>query len=288
MPFFIRRAPVASVLATVLVASASLAGCAQAPSSLAGPSDAAFVLVHGAFEDHAIWDTVAAGLRRAGRQVVVVDLPGRAGGGDADDALTLDRYRDALEARVSALSGPAVLVGHSFGGITISNLAEQHPEQVRTLVYLGALLPRDGDSALTLSHADHANGIAPGSLVLSADHRWGRMLPSDAVARLALFCADCDAAQAARFQGSLVAEPIEPLRTPVHLSAERYGRVDKVYLATDQDRVISPPAQQAMLAATPVRQVQHLATSHSPFLSRPDAVVQALLHLDDRSRHDHP
>ncbi len=277
MQSFIARAPAVFALAALLLVVSALAGCAQAPSR--PPAAATFVLVHGAFEDHAIWDAVAAGLRRAGREVVAVDLPGRAG--DADAAPTLDAYRDALASRVAGLKPPVVLVGHSFGGITISNLAELHPEQVRTLVYLGALLPRDGDSALTLSRADRDNAIAPGSLVLSADHRWGRMLPSDPAAQLALFCADCDAAQARRFAGSLVPEPLEPLRTPVHLSAGRYGRVDKVYLATDDDRVISPSAQRAMLAATPVRKVQHLPSGHSPFLSQPEAVVQALLHLDD-------
>ncbi len=278
----ISRSSIAALLAGMLLACATPADWAQAPSAPSRvPVAATYVLVHGAFEDHAIWDAVAAGLRDAGRQVVAVDLPGRAGRDDAGDALTLDGYRDDLEARVAALAGPVILVGHSFGGITISNLAQQHPEQVRTLVYLAALLPKDGDSALTLSHADKANGIAPGSLQLSADHRWGRMLPADPAARLALFCADCNAAQAMRFKDSLVPEPIEPLRTPVHLSAERYGRVDKVYLATDDDRVISPSAQRAMLAATAVRKVAHLRSAHSPFLSQPDAVVQALLHLDN-------
>ena len=281
MRFIRHRSPMCFVQASLLVACLTLAGCAQAPVAHAG---ATYVLVHGAFEDHSIWDAVAAGLRDAGQQVVAVDLPGRAGRGEDDGALTLDRYRDDLEQRVSELHTPVILVGHSFGGITISNLAQQHPEQVRTLVYLAALLPKDGDSALTLSHADRSNGIAPGNLALSPDHRWGRMLPADPKARLALFCADCDAPQAQRFESSLVAEPIEPLRTAVHLTAERYGRVDKVYLATDADRIISPQAQRAMLEATPVRKIEHLPTAHSPFLSRPAAVVQALLRLDNDAR----
>lgn len=284
MTLNIGRRSAASLLATVFLAGATLAGCASPAAPAQASAAPTFVLVHGAFEDHSIWDGVAAGLRRAGREVIVVDLPGRAGSddtGEGGDAPTLDRYRDALERRVAPLHAPAILVGHSFGGITISNLAEQHPEQVRTLVYLAAMLPQDGDSALVLSRADKSNAIVPGSLVLSADHRVGRMLPSDPAAQLALFCADCDAAQAGRFKESLVAEPIEPLRTPVHLSAERYGRVDKVYLATDADRVISPQAQRTMLAATPVRKVDHLQSGHSPFLRQPDAVVQALLRLDN-------
>ncbi len=280
MSLFSHRSSIVSALASVLVACASLASCAFEPSTAPHPpAVSTYVLVHGAFEDHSIWDAVAAGLRDAGQQVIAVDLPGRAGRHEGDGLLTLDQYRDDLEERVSGLKTPVILVGHSFGGITISNLAEAHPEQVRTLVYLAALLPKDGDSALTLSHADKSNGIAPGSLVLSSDHQWGRMLPADSAARLALFCADCNEVQAQRFERSLVAEPIQPLRMPVHLSAGRYGRVDKVYLATDQDRVISPQAQRDMLATTAVRKIVHLQSAHSPFLSQPAAVVQALLHL---------
>lgn len=264
--------PRASMLALAL----TVAGCA-APA----PEPRTYVLVHGAFEDHAIWDDVAEGLWRAGQRVVAVDLPGRDDDHAPPEALTLDGYRDAVAARIDALPGPVVLVGHSFGGITISNVAEQRPARVRSLVYLGALLPKDGDSALSLSRADEANGIGHDSLRISPDRQWGRMLPDDAPARLALFCADCPPTQARRFEHSLIAEPLAPLREAVHLSAERYGQVDKVYLATDADRVISPTAQRAMLAATPVRKVVHLEASHSPFLSRPEAVVRALLQVEE-------
>jgi len=280
MHSFSLHSSAAFVLASAVVAFAALGGCAEHSPPFLAPTSSTYVLVHGAFENHSIWDSVAAGLRAAGQQVVTVDLPGRAEGDDAADALTLDRYRDDLESRVAGLKTPVILVGHSFGGITISNLAQQHPEQVRTLVYIAALLPKDGDSAMSLSHADKSNGIVPGSLVLSADHRWGRMLPSNPAGQLALFCSDCNESQAQRFKDSLIPEPIEPLRTPVHLTDERYGKGDKVYLATDADRVISPSAQRAMLAATPVRKVEHLQSAHSPFISQPDAVVQALLDVE--------
>jgi len=256
-------------------------GCAWDPTRESATTPLrTYVLVHGAFENQAIWGAVRQGLEQAGQRVITVDLPGRDGDATPADQLTLDLYRDTLEKCIASLGAPAILVGHSFGGITISNVAEQHPEQVSTLVFLAALLPRDGDSALALSRADKTNAIAPGSLVVSPDHQWGSLLPGDPQAQQALFCADCTPEQAARFKGSLMPEPIAPLRTQVHLSAERYGRVDKVYIATDDDRIVSPQAQRDMLAATPTRQVVHLASSHSPFLSQPATLVRLLLAID--------
>lgn len=273
----LRYLPLLAAMAGAFFAS----GCAGDPTrESATAPQRTYVLVHGAFETQAIWSAVRQGLEQAGQRVITVDLPGRDGDATPADQLTLDLYRDTLERRIAGLGAPAVLVGHSFGGITIANVAEQHPEQVSTLVFLAALLPRDGDSALVLSRTDKTNAIAPGSLVVSPDHQWGSLLPDDPQAQQALFCADCTPEQAARFKGSLMPEPIAPLRTPVHLSADRYGRVDKVYIATDDDRIISPQAQRDMLSATPTRRVVHLASSHSPFLSQPATLVRLLLAID--------
>lgn len=271
------HSPRRRALAALALLSASLlaAGCAQQPPTPRTPPARTYVLVHGAFEDSSIWDAVRQELERAGQHVIAIDLPGRAGDATPLADLTLDAYRDTVERALAGLHEPAVLVGHSFGGITISNVAERHPEQVRTLVYVAALLPRDGDSAVALSRQDKSNGITHDAFVFSADRHRVSVLAQD---QPALFCADCPPAlAAARFPARMMAEPVAPLATPVRLSSERYGRVDKVYIATDADRIVSPDAQRAMLAATPTREVVHLASSHSPFLSEPAELARVLL-----------
>ena len=112
---------------------------------------------------------------------------------------------------------------------------------------------------------------------MSTDQKYGNVLTQ---AQLSLFCAECTPEQAAKLVGKLIPEPLAPLRTRVHLSSERFGKVDKVYIATDMDRVISPTAQETMLAVTPTRKVVHLKTSHTPFLSKPDELVQVLLSIE--------
>jgi hypothetical protein len=62
-------------------------------------------------------------------------------------------------------------------------------------------------------------------------------------------------------------EPLGPIATPVHLSAARFGTVDKVYIHTARDQVVSPYLQQKMVAATPVRLELTLNTGHTPFLT---------------------
>jgi pimeloyl-ACP methyl ester carboxylesterase len=65
---------------------------------------------------------------------------------------------------LAAIAGekrPVVLVGHSFGGMTISNVAESAPAKIKTLVYVAAYLPANGQSLLALSQTDHESKMGP-------------------------------------------------------------------------------------------------------------------------------
>lgn len=94
------------------------------------------VLVHGAFADSSSWNGVVTHLTRSGYSVVAAANPLRSVAGDA-------RYVASI---VDAISGPVVLVGHSYGGAVITNAAAGKP-QVKSLVYVAAFAPDEGESA---------------------------------------------------------------------------------------------------------------------------------------------
>jgi pimeloyl-ACP methyl ester carboxylesterase len=71
-------------------------------------------------------------------------------------------------------------------------------------------------------------------------------------------------------------EPLAPLATPVHVTDARFGRVDKVYVHTALDQVISPAFQAKMVASTPVRTEITLQTGHMPFLTDPEGLAKAI------------
>ena len=268
------------VLSGAAAALAGLAGCAV-PGS--GARRAPIVLVHGAFQDERAWSEVAPRLEAAGHAVTAVRLAGRAGDATPMAQITLDAYSEQVVAAVQAAAarhGPAVLVGHSFGGITIANVAEAVPEQLRRLVFVGAYLPQAGaadQSMAKLAEADRWNGFnkTRQNFIVAKDYQSAGVLEDDVVA---LFCADCSAADQARTLREFhQREPLKPAGTPVKLSAARYGRVPKTYLKTLRDRAISPEFQEQMLKATPVQRVVALDSGHSPFRSRVDELVRALL-----------
>jgi hypothetical protein len=76
---------------------------------------------------------------------------------------------------------------------------------------------------------------------------------------------------------ALTPEPNAPVGTPLRLSAANFGRIPRVYIETLQDQGVTPGLQKQMYTATSCQQVLSLNTSHSPFLSAPQSLVEHLL-----------
>ena len=234
-------------------------------------------LVHGAWETSAAWDPVATRLTADGYQVVAIDLPGRPGNPLEPTDATLAGYADAVEASLAALPKPVVLVGHSFGGITISTVAQARPDDIQTLVYVAAYIPRDGMSLFDLARADTTSVVEPH---LQIDRAAGTAT-IDPSASGAVFANDGTPAQQAAVAAALVPEPVGPLATPVAVSAS-FASVDKVYIKTLRDQAVTPAAQAAMIATTQVRASFELDTGHAPFATDPGGLAAAIEQAIDR------
>lgn len=231
-----------------------------------------FVLIHGAFEDSHIWDGVSAKLQADGYRVINVNLPGRPSAPMAPNMVSNDVYRDTVLKAIGSESKPVVLVGHSFGGIAVTNVAEAAPEKVKTVVYLAAFLPQDGESMLSLAKQDRDSKAGP---ALHIDEAKG-MISVNYADRADLFANGASEGLRKVLPDLIIDEPLAPIVTPVKLTAARFGQVDKVYIHTAQDQVVSPYLQQKMVAATPVRLEFTLNTGHTPFLTDVLGLVAAI------------
>ena len=251
--------------------AASFAFAALLGSAAVAAEKPTVVLVHGAFEDAGVWRGVEAGLKKDGYRTVSVDLPGRPSNPQAPDQINLATYRDAVLDKLSDESRPVVLVGHSFGGIVISDVAEHAPTKVRTLVYVAGLVPRDGDSLASMAQSD--GGSSAG--------RYIRFLPEKGIATVPveargdLFANDGNPGQKRAVSEAIVDEPLAPLAEAVHVGAQ-FAAVDKAYIRTTQDRVVSPAAQSAMIAGASIRKRFTVKSGHTPFVTAGPALVAAI------------
>jgi pimeloyl-ACP methyl ester carboxylesterase len=122
---------------------------------------ATFVLVHGAWAGGWKWRFVAPRLRRAGHEVLAPTLTGlgeRAHLANPDIDLEVHVEDVAALLEMEDLRG-IVLVGHSYGGMVVTGVAERAPARIRRLVYLDAFVPQDGKCALDYVVPERAAGF---------------------------------------------------------------------------------------------------------------------------------
>ena len=235
-----------------------------------------YVLVHGAYHGAWCYAKVAPLLEAAGHTVIAVDLPGHGDNPVPREQINLAAYVDHVCRIVDAQAAPVILVGHSLGGITISQVAEERPDKIKTLVFLTAIMPKNGES-----RADVAARVAENSTVAQA-----RVPTDDGLASTVrddlikpLFYADCSDEDIATAKANLVPQASELITAKVRLSEARYGSVPRVFIECLRDGAIPIEMQRQMVAALPCVKVMTLDTSHSPFFSAPQELADHLLSL---------
>jgi pimeloyl-ACP methyl ester carboxylesterase len=171
------------------------------------------VLVHGGFHGGWCWRAVSAQLARAGWTVFAPSLTGlgeRAHLATPDTGLST-HIDDVLSLIECEELTDVVLCGHSAGGTVITGVADRIPDRIAHLVYLDALIPRNGESALDV--LGDAEGIPAAFLKLAADAN-GMIPPS--VFTAAAFGVT-DAADAEWLERRMRAHPLLALTEPIRL-----------------------------------------------------------------------
>ena len=215
------------------------------------------VLVHGGFVDGSGWEDVYHALRRAGFPVSIVQ---HATATLADDVAATRRVLDAQ-------TGSVILVGHSYGGVVVSE-AGNHPK-VAAVVYIAAFAPDAGESVSSLIK-DPPPG-APVPPIVPAGEGY---LALDKAKFRASFAADVNADKAAFMADSQVPWGVAALEGKVTTPA--WKSKPSWYLVATDDRMIPPPAQRLMSKRAGATVVE-VPASHSVYVSKPRAVADLIV-----------
>jgi pimeloyl-ACP methyl ester carboxylesterase len=214
------------------------------------------VLVHGGFVDGSGWEAVYRSLRKVGLTVSIVQNPTSS---LADDVKATRRV-------VAAQDGPVILVGHSYGGVVITE-AGNDPAVVG-LVYVAAFAPDKGESVSFLIK-DPPPG-APVPPILPPQE--GYLLLDKSKFRES-FAGDVDPDRAAFMADSQVPWGIDALGGAI--SEPAWKSKPSWYLVTTDDRMIPPDAQRFMSKRAGATVVE-VAGSHAIYVSQPDAVANLI------------
>jgi pimeloyl-ACP methyl ester carboxylesterase len=240
---------------------------------------ARFVIVHGAFEGAWCWEPLAERLRAAGHTVQNPDLPGSGEDRTPVEEVTLDAYAESTCEVLRSEEEPAVLIGHSMGGMVITQAAARCPERIAQLVYVSAFLPRDGQSLQTLAGLpEGADDGVQSNMIVEGDPPVAT-LPAEA-GRDVLY-GECDPETATWAAGELRPQAAAPFIVPVEIDDD--AGIPRRFVFCTKDKAIPLALQRRMVRESPCEEVAELHTDHSPFLSMPEELTRILVGFASRS-----
>ena len=249
-------------LLVALLAVPLAAGTAGGSPSKASEPKPTIVLVHGAWADSSGWNDSIKALQNKGYTALAVANPLRSLHGDA-------AY---LSSVLASIAGPIVLVGHSYGGMVLTNAATGNPN-VKALVYIAAFAPDQGEKQIDLILKNPGSQIGPDTLTIrpypggldsyitpSVFHRvFAHDVPPNTAAVMAATQRPFDIAI------------LEELSGP-----PAWKTIPSWYLIATEDRAI-PPATQRFMANRAGATIAEVRSSHVPMVSRPSAVTDLIL-----------
>ena len=274
------------VAAAMAARGLSLVAAQDATPAAAQPAPATFVLVHGAWAGAWIWRDIIRLLRAAGHEVHASTATGM---GDrahlADPGIDLDVYiTDVVNLLEYEDLTDVTLVGWSFGGLTITGVAEKVPERLAQLVYIDAFVPEDGQNnydVLTPSEEDRKAILAADVAAANAAGTPG-FVPFGPGVEEWIRGAVKDPAVADWFLSKLEPHPLGTWTQPVQLGNLAAAALPRAIILCTADK--DPQTDPYVLTVERVRsdpnwRVIELADNHMVNLNDPEATAEALLSL---------
>jgi len=250
-----------AVLSLVLTFGLRASGAPNSHPASAAPKPT-IVLVHGGWADASGWNAETQRLEGDGYTVIALANPLR--GFQTDSAY--------LRSVLATITGPIILVGHSVGGVLITNAATGNPN-VKALVYVAAFAPDLGETVGQLLAMNPGSQAAPPNLTVRP-YPGGVDVYITPSAFHSVFCADLPATTAAVMAANQ--RPINAAALGEPSGEPAWKTIPSWYLVASNDQAI-PPATERFMAKRAGATTVEIASSHVAMISHPAAVTDLIL-----------
>ena len=227
------------------------------------PQDSTVVLVHGAWADGSCWKDVILPLERQGLKVICAPIPLTS---LTDDASALTRVLEQT-------GGPVVLTGHAYGGAVIGAIRE---ERVKSLVYIAALAPDEGETVAQVFYRDEPHAEAP---KLAPDKHGFIWMPEVGFSRAVAHKALTDQTRIL----AAVQRPISVQCIQEAAPAPGWKAKPSWFLLAEDDRMINPKTQEFMARRMGAK-IRSSRVDHSPMYTATDLVTNVILEAARETR----
>jgi pimeloyl-ACP methyl ester carboxylesterase len=228
----------------------------QASKTSGFPPNSTIILVHGAWADGSCWRNVILPLQRHGLHVICAPIP----------MTSLTNDATALSQVLERASSPVVLVGHAYSGAVIAAVRD---DRVKSLVYIAALAPDEGETVAQVFYRDPK---PPESPKLAPDSHGFIWIPDDGFQRAVAHKASAEQTSiATAVQRPIAVQCIqEPASTPTWKTKPSW------FLIAEEDRMINPKTQHFMADRMRAKVHSH-HVDHSPMYAEPNLVINIIL-----------
>jgi pimeloyl-ACP methyl ester carboxylesterase len=265
-------AVMALVLVTLGVAAEPAAGSSPGPVVVSAPADGCekptIVLVHGAWADASSWSGEVDRLRQQGYVVRAIPNPLRGLTSDAADVADF----------LKTISGPIVLVGHSYGGSVITNAAAGNAN-VKELVYVDAAAPAVGETTAQLSGKTSALSAAPDTLYDQVSYPGAPAGDTDLYLKENVFLQSFGPDLATQTAQTLWSSQ-RPATTSAFMTqsaAAAWQTIPSWYIIGTADKIITPESQMSMAQRAHAHILEVPGGSHLALISHPGMVTDQIL-----------
>jgi pimeloyl-ACP methyl ester carboxylesterase len=234
-----------------------------------------FVLLHGAWHGPWCWKKLIPLIESKGGKVIAPEIDWNNNNSVSLNDETTPAYIEDICKQIRMIGKPAVLVGHSMGGVVISQIAEVIPEHILLLVYISGFLLAN-DQCVNDTETLMTGSLIQPRLKLSKDKK--NILVPTSILREG-FYSDCSDDDYHFALSNICPQPVASFITPIKISQERFGKVPRIYIECLQDKAIPISAQKKMQRDFECNHVHTLESSHTPFFSKTTALYEILLNL---------
>jgi pimeloyl-ACP methyl ester carboxylesterase len=220
------------------------------------PQKSTVVLVHGAWADGCCWHNIILPLRRQGLHTTAAPIP----------LTSLTDDAGVLQRAIERTTGPVILVGHAYAGAVI---AAAHHDRVKSLVYIAALAPDEGETVADVFYRTEPHPNAPR---LAPDTHGFIWMPEEGFSQAVAHKVSPDQATIM----AAVQRPIALKCIQEKAPAPAWKTKPSWFLVAEEDRMIHPETQRFMAVRMGANIRSH-QVDHTPMLTAPDLVVDIIL-----------
>ena len=234
------------------------------------------VFVHGAHSTASVWNEVTEQLTQDGFSTHAINLPGRSATENPNE-ITLDKSSQALCESIKTIDAEITFVAHSQGGAVVNHSLSICPtKQITSIIYLTAVAPLDGDTPYSLlSKADETHYLKG----IEYDEKTGWMSITDRKAFASVFTNSQSQPILEKLAALGVNEPAVIGEGVIHFDSAHYASINKAYIYTEFDKIISLISQQTIASKIKPNQEVTLKTGHMPMISAPQKLVDVIKSL---------